>query len=140
MHMHVHMRMSICAVPASEHNPRPLPHPHPCTHPDHHRPPQARMVCRTCVCVYGRYCGNDSPGGSPAWDPLVSPPVSPLGACSPFAPAQSPPQHAALHATTARAHPFGAAWLAEGRSGAARPAADGRAGLPACRHRSCSGS
>ena len=76
-----------------------------------------------CVCVYGRYCGNDSPGGSPAWDPLVSPPVSPLGACSPFAPAQSPPQHAALHATTARAHPFGAAWLAEGRSGAAPSAA-----------------
>ena len=83
------------------------------------------MVWHACVCastVHGRYCGDDLPGGSPAWDPLVSPPVSPLGACSPYGPpAPSPPQHAALHATAARAHPFGAAWLAEGRSGGAPP-------------------
>ena len=68
-----------------------------------------------------KYCEDDGPPAcSPAWGPMVSPPVSPLDACSPFASAQSPPARAALHGG---AHPFGAVWLAEGRSGAARPAA-----------------
>jgi len=126
MGMGMCMCMGMCTRPASEHSPTLLA-PSPPIHPS--RPltliTAARRkhawvshvhvhVCECAPPVHSRYCGDDSPGGSAKWDPLVSPPVSPLGACSPFAPAHSPPQYAALHATAARAHPFGAAWLAEG--------------------------